>query len=537
MSSPVNPIPPNGPGALSPAPRRSSLRRLLRVLLCLAVSLATLVALFYVVENWRGKRAWARYEKELTAKGVSLDFASAVPRPVPDDQNFAMTPFLAPLFDFAPGTQTWRDRTATTNRMAFAHALPDLSSRQKRNWQQGGKTDWTALLAAFKDAARNSAGEPSAASQDKPQGSPATDQFQAATAVLEALKVYDPVLAELRTASRRPHARFNIRYEQEDPSGILLPHLALIKNCVRILSLRAGAELMLGQTEPALNDLDLAWYLVGTLREEPILISQLVRCASLGIILQPVWEGLADRRWSDAELRRLQERFGGLDFLADVRRALFAEQLFGNRLIEYLRNHPQMLDTIGSLTDDGSPETGWVTTLIPRGWFYQEQVNYNRAYETLVRPGVDVGARRVDPHVIAGNEKTIEQSLRGGVSLLVKHHLLAALLVPAIPQAQRKFAHAQTLVDAGALACALERYRLAVGRFPDSLAALTPEYLQKPLHDLITGEPLHYRLEEGGFVLYSVGWNARDDGGIVGMSEKIKTNLDLTQGDWVFRIP
>jgi hypothetical protein len=143
----------------------------------------------------------------------------------------------------------------------------------------------------------------------------------------------------------------------------------------------------------------------------------------------------------------------------------------------------------------------------------------------------------VDLQVIAGNEKAIEQSLRGGLSVLIQHRLLAALLVPAIPQAQRKFVHAQTMVDAVVLGCALERYRLDAGRFPDSLAALTPKYLQKPLHDLITGEPLRYRLEDGGFVLYSVGWNARDDGGSVGMSEKIKSNTDLTQGDWVFRVP
>ncbi len=539
MNSPLNPTSPTGPDKPLTATRRFSLRNVLRVLLCLVVSVATLVALLYVVENWRGKHAWAAYEKELTAKGVSLDFASVVPPPVPDDQNFAATPFLAPLFDFEPGTQTWRDRTATTNRMQFASKLPDFASVQNRDWRLSEKTDWPAFAAAFGEAARKAARRSSDAPQDTAQLSAVTNRLQAVADVLEALKEYDPVLAELRVASRRAHARFNIRYEEENPAGILLPHLAMMKSFVRILSLRAGAELALGRTGPAMNDLDLAFYLTDTCRGEPFLISPLVRCALVWIIMQPVWEGLADRQWSDAQLASIEERLGKFDFLADGRRALHTEQVFGNRIIDYVRNHPQTLENIGSpeAGDRSLPPSGWVNALIPRGWFYQEQVNYNRCFQDFVRPGVDVESRRVHPQVIEQNEKAVEQSLRGGVSPLLGHRILAAMLVPAIPQSQRKFAHAQTMVDAAVVACALGRYRLASGQFPDSLAALTPKYLEKPPHDLITGEPLKYRPENDGFVLYSVGWNVKDDGGTVTMSGKKTSSIDLTQGDWVFRVP
>lgn len=519
-------------------PRRSFLRGLLRVLLCLVASVATLVALFYVVENWRGKHAWAAYEKELTAEGVSLEFASIVPPPVPDDQNFAATPFLAPLFDFEPGTQTWRDRAAATNRMQFARTLPDPSSVQKHDWRLSAKTDWPAWATAFDKEAQKAAGKRSDAARDKASSPSTTTRLQAVSAVLEALKGYDRVLAELRVASRRPQARFNVRYEEENCAGILLPHLAMMKSCVRILSLRAGAELALGQSGPALNDLDLAFYLADALRGEPLLISHLVRCALIGIIMQPVWDGLADRQWSDADLQSLGARFGKLDLLADGRRALRGEQLFGNRIVEYIRNHPQTLENIGSPeSGDALPPSGWVSTLIPRGWFYQEQVNYNRCFHEFVRPGVDLESRRVDPQVIGQNEKATEQWLVNGMPPLLAHRVLAAMLVPAISQAQRKFAHAQTTVDMAVLACALERHRLANGRFPDSLAALAPKFIEKPPYDLITGEPLKYRPEADGFVLYSVGWNIKDDGGTVTMSGKSTSSIDLTQGDWVFRVP
>src|SRR5207249_3916759 len=61
-------------------------RNLRRTLLGLAV-LATLIALFYTEENWRGKRAWENCKRALEAKGAVLDWDAYIPQPVPDDQN------------------------------------------------------------------------------------------------------------------------------------------------------------------------------------------------------------------------------------------------------------------------------------------------------------------------------------------------------------------------------------------------------------------------------------------------------------------
>ena len=58
-----------------------------RILIGLAV-LATLIAIFYTEEDWRGKRAWENCKRELEAKGVVLDWDKYIPPPVPDDQNF-----------------------------------------------------------------------------------------------------------------------------------------------------------------------------------------------------------------------------------------------------------------------------------------------------------------------------------------------------------------------------------------------------------------------------------------------------------------
>ena len=63
-------------------------------------------------------------------------------------------------------------------------------------------------------------------------------------------------------------------------------------------------------------------------------------------------------------------------------------------------------------------------------------------------------------------------------------------------------------------------------------------------HDVIGGQPLKYRrTADGQFVLYSIGWNETDDGGVV-VNQKSRdrwdessSKVDISQGDWVWRYP
>ena len=59
---------------------------------------ATLIALFYAEENWRGRSAWERCRRELEAKGAVLDWAAYIPAPVPDDQNIFKAPKMQDWF-------------------------------------------------------------------------------------------------------------------------------------------------------------------------------------------------------------------------------------------------------------------------------------------------------------------------------------------------------------------------------------------------------------------------------------------------------
>jgi hypothetical protein len=263
-----------------------------RYFICL-LGVVLVVGLFFAEENWRGPWAWNRYKRAMAARGEPLEFSAVVPPKVPDDKNFAMTPLLAPLFDFSRGTSPGSLLNGiglfASNYDAAAQELNVTNSVRSNSWVKA-RTDLPAWYVAF----LNSTNKPAR----QKAGVPATNLTvpEAARGVLARLSEAEPVFAELHAARERPFCRFNLHYDDEDPAAILLPHLSVVKRLTQVLALRASAELALGQTNQAFEDAKLLLRLTDACKDEPLLISQLVRMAQLGLALQPVAEGI--NQWS-----------------------------------------------------------------------------------------------------------------------------------------------------------------------------------------------------------------------------------------------
>jgi len=77
-------------------------------------------------------------------------------------------------------------------------------------------------------------------------------------------------------------------------------------------------------------------------------------------------------------------------------------------------------------------------------------------------------------------------------------HILARQTIPAVGKSSNKYLLIQSQRDAVILGCALERYRLKEGSFPEKLEALIPEYLpQMPPGSLSQGSLSYTRTEKG----------------------------------------
>lgn len=506
--------------------------------------LVTLVALFYTIENWRGKRTWEGYKRQMEARGERLEFSDFIPRPVPDAENFAMTPVLAPLSDLIPGTRELRDPTApqrflsSFSRYWGARLIVTWQGRSEVNSWHWEPNDWliawdAALSQATNATAQNRKQRREARSQ---AGNISTNLQEAARGVLAGLSESRRVIEELRSASRQPYSRFHVPYHEELLPFIPLWYIGPLHTVTEVLRLRASAELVLDQVEAAFEDLGSILDLGDATQGEPFRWSYTERMRNLRRACSLLAEGLAMRQWSEAQLRILQDRLNRLNLLAEARYALEAERVIsGVSVINQVRRSSHQYELINQLNFlPDSPRGRNVRTLlpiIPAGWFYLEQVNFSRHFQDNVLSAIDMRGRQITPPPLSLEDSWRELNSRSiEFDWLFRHELFWQTFRQNRHEWERlllETAFTITGVDAAILACALERYRRDRGQFPDSLNALVPEYLQKVPRDIVTREPLIYRpTQDGQFILYSTGWDGTDDGGRAGRLYE--------EGDWVW---
>lgn len=491
---------------------KSKLRwRLLRWGLIGLAGLATLAAILVTEENWRGKRDWENYKREAEARGERLEWTAFAPTNAPDDQNFFCAPIVTEALTnpavfniYRGGSENWPTNGG--------------------NWQKGKLTDLTPWQCYFRKYNETAEGKTNAFPVPAQPQTPAAD-------VLLALSCFNPALEELRQASLRPLARLRLNYDNGfEDAGALMPGLATEKRWVQFLQLRTIAELQADQGAAALEDVKLFLRLTDTLRNQPFLISHLVRIAMQAIALQPVYEGLAQHRWNDARLADLEAALGEKDYLADFQFSMRGERTCAIYTFENERRTREMK------SDSGGDGRNQIVTnslrWMPSAFFYQNELAFAQMYEQFVLPLADTTNRTV----FVAACRTGEADYKEQAKHWSLYKIQARMLFPAVGKAVVKFALIQSQVDLARVACALERFRLAHGNYPETLDALAPQFIEQLPHDIINGQPLHYRrTEDGKFVLYSVGWNETDDGGKVSFTKGGR--VDIEKGDWVWRYP
>lgn len=517
-----------------------------------ALIMATLVMLFYVEEKLRGRWAWSRYAKARQAQGVLMDIKALPQPPVPPARNFARAPALKPLFDFAHeqknvdtnAFQAFSERVNGAYDQAKAIGLRSFPA-EGASWRKAAQPDPLLMLGerstpdlhALARIAKSPGGQALSTNN-----LPATSA-QAAAWILDLYqRTSGPLLDELqKEAQTRTQSSFEINLDVDEPWGILLPHLAHIKNLALQSATRASVRLYVKQVDAAFQDARLALHLADMLQENAFLISWLVRIAIREIALNPVWYGLATHQWHPAQLAELQARLETGDFFQEAHAALNAERLLNDRGIEgFLRsNKTRNCDFFGPFENE--PAGDWMEFLMaiyPKGWFYHERINYDRVYARYILDPFPTNTTHVNLKAIAARMDGLDQELQGSRfrKLFVEHKYFASTFIPAVARLAEKPARAMAASTMAAAACALERHRIEQGRYPAKWSELTPKYLKQIPMDIMSGEPLKYRLnEEGAFLMYSVGQDGIDNGGQVVVSKS--GFVQLQEGDWVWKYP
>lgn len=555
----------------------------IRRLLATGLILGTLAGLTIAVENWRGTQALRKLERDLRAAGLPLRLDELAPAPVPDDRNLAMAPGLETLLGYrrnstpndttgAPTTTIEWDDPVESARLTVATVTPPetrIPEPPAGDWTQGEPIPLAAWQNYYRAlAARTNRADAAERSKDgkarlpedvaarygvpadlSPHGlnhffryrsypvppvpgEPAADVLKALQLAGTDVDVLQSVLHE------RPECRFPIHYSERPSWGLLLPHLAKVRQLTTFLRLRACAHLSANDASGALRDIELAIRLTEGLRSEPLQISQWVRESCFQAWLQPVWEGLSVNRWSPEDLIQLDRLLATVDPQAGITPALLAALHLRKdgpldsdaraRLREFHAQRPWGEQSLAAGTE---ARAEFFIQHAPQGWFDQNQVRTARRHwqmlsNHLAWAGTSAVTNWLDqpdsPPYTAGPYDFLDYEFNPKLSF--------RRLIPRLLRATARLHMARTVV-------ALERFRQRRGTYPETLTELVPDFLPSLIPDPIDRQPLRYRQlpDTGGFVLYSIGLDGRDDEALI-----IDDRRDLFEpqahgtGDWVW---
>jgi len=363
-------------------------------------------------------------------------------------------------------------------------------------------------------------------------------------------------LALLVVASQRPR-RFDPLYPENGCAiEALLPTVHQYRNAARALTARAMFRAEEGKVSEAWADLLACHRLARLAGQGPTLVEGLVGFAVDGIACAGDQGLLQHARLTTAQIARMRAEFDKLP----PSPKMVDKVNVGERFI--------YLDCVGMIARDGIGSitglTGGIGGSKPKGMFdslidstataaidWDRVLRmgnswYDREADAAGKPTRaerEKAFRKIDDDIrkLAASAKDWKSLdfllLLGGPRSAISDRIgqmLVSLFLPVTRPCFNADDRGAMQFDLIKLAFALAAHRADHGTYPTKLADLVPKYAVEIPQDIFSESELHYRQEPGGYLLYSVGQNGKDDGGR-GMDDR-KEDGELWD-DLIVRVP
>ncbi len=475
------------------------MKRLRHPFLVVAGSVIALLVLFLVEEHFRGKWALARWQARMTAQGEKFQIEHLIPTPpLPADNGFAELVWAASQLQASPDLASMAPpglRLVAPGKAIVVREQPEWKVQVK-----SGKGFTNMTWAAFGD---------------------------------ELARINAP-LQDAMAALRKPAFDGNLDYRMG--FALMLPHLGRMKGLAQGLSAAALNDLHAGNLPAALEKMEAMLAAERCQENERLVISQLVRIAILQIAFNTTWQALHTPGWNDEQLARLQAGWQSQQFLPSLGRSLEMERAMGTLTYARIRQSPGELATLLSANQgvfgSGSGTTinsmgdvvdylqenlpalclnGVVLPLWQFAWSYHDELNGGQSLQRVIEWTRRAARERSGAEIreLVRQSEQRRPGLYDRMRFLLSNQTEASLM-----RSGPRALQAEAARELALAAIALQRYELRHGRPAPNLEALVPDFLPSLPWDYFDGRPLRYcLLPEGGFLLYSVGMDGRDDGG------------------------
>jgi hypothetical protein len=476
-----------------------------------------------VIRHYQLRAATEAYVAELKAEGEPTELAQVIPPPLPPEQNSAET-----FRELVALMKADKSLLATNLVYGMRMVAPGKAMIQ---WQQPDMRD-----------------------NDETNS---WDDFTAAVA--QNAKVF----ALFRQIIEKPNLDFQINYDQGIASlNFTNMYLAESKRSAQRLETAALCALHQGDTAAAVNNLRAMLALVKAMRDERLVISELVRIAIASMAQSVNWEILQSPNLTDEQLSEMQQDWMSLDFVHGEENALAMEFVSGRITTAKWRNSSSELqDYLESWTRSGLSDHAETSLEILKvrakvilwryWWSYPDELRSLKGYEVFMKSArfaetndsfQTARANQINELAALNLIKTNDDFDYFSNPAKADFHSLLSEDLRSLSAVFNKVMRTETAKQVTVAAIALKRYQLKHGKYPADLESLVPEFASAIPFDPMDGQPLCYRRNaDGTYLLYSVGENGVDDGGDPSLEKYVTSSNYYWQNahalDWVWPQP
>jgi RNA polymerase sigma factor (sigma-70 family) len=312
-------------------------------------------------------------------------------------------------------------------------------------------------------------------------------------------------------------SRYPMDFTRRDLS---MTHFAQIKHDLQVVWAAALLDAENNQGKQAADDVLVTFSLARSLTAEPDLISQLVRVACVENAVAEL-EQILNRTAVPAEsLSELSRTFQAME-VSEATGEGFNRSLIGERIMVMDHFEKATIPELAAAAADGTTDEQralLVKLLRQWGGRRDEQEYLETTFKQFLDARKDAFPERLT------NAKDIQQKASENLDGLL---LLNNSWLTGYAGLEKQEAKCLANLRLAVAAVALEQFRAARLQYPADLSELTPTYLDAVPADPFDGQPLRYRKQGAGYILYSIGPDLKDDSG-----KPMKGNV----GDIVFGV-
>jgi hypothetical protein len=278
----------------------------------------------------------------------------------------------------------------------------------------------------------------------------------------------------------------------------LLPDISNVRDGARLLKLEAILHAENGKPEQVVDSTTSIFGLARSLSKEPLLLSQLVRIEFQRLAVSTIEHAVNRTEFTDEQLADLSKTLINVEDPCAMTRAFVGERCMGLSIFEVpAAQIPQ--------ADGGSSPL----TVAAYGLYKFSGLADMDAAIYLDLMNDYVKALKLSPE----HRREAADAAFAKYDKTSKIHVISHIIMPELSNCTTTDVRNAAQLRTARTGLAIERYRLATGKLPDSLAELVPTYLDAVVKDPFDGEEVRYKKLETGFVVYSIGEDGNDDGG------------------------